>query len=156
PAEAAAIQAIVARDQALLAGQPTVVIQKLNQLDGSVSAAVPLVSPSAYYGLSAARLSRHASSGGDQVTEAGVLLSVAQAHLTPAGTDELVRARQDAVKVATETFDVARARVAAELANQVESTRAETALVRAQQDLTEAENRRGQAYRALVTLIGTH
>ncbi|HMG21840.1 MAG TPA: TolC family protein, partial [Kofleriaceae bacterium] len=72
-----------------------------------------------------------------------------------AGTDELVVARQDAVKVATETFDVARARVAAELANQVESTRAETALIRAQQDLAEAETARAAAYRALGTLIGT-
>jgi outer membrane protein TolC len=132
-----------------------VVIQKLNQLDGTVNAAVPLVSPPAYYGLSAAQSSRDASTAGYQVTEAGVLLSVAQAYFAAAGTDELVRARQDAVKVATETFDVARARVAAELANQVESTRAETALVRAQQDLAEAENRRGQAYRALATLIGT-
>ncbi|HEX8106185.1 MAG TPA: TolC family protein, partial [Kofleriaceae bacterium] len=156
PAEAAAIQGVVDRDRALLAGQPTVVIQKLNQLDGVVSAAVPLVSPPAYYGLSAAQSSRDASAAGYHVTEAGVLLSVAQAYFAAAGTDELVLARQDAVKVATETFDVARARVAAELANQVESTRAETALVRAQQDLAEAENTRGAAYRALATLIGTH
>ncbi|HEX3480355.1 MAG TPA: TolC family protein [Kofleriaceae bacterium] len=155
-AEAAAINAAVARNQVALGSQPAVVIQKLNQLDGTVSAAVPLVAPPAYYGLSAAESSRDASAAGYQVTEAGVLLSVAQAYFAAAGTDELVRARQDAVKVATETFDVAKARVAAELANQVESMRAETALVRAQQDLTEAENRRGQAYRALATLIGTH
>ena len=156
PAEAAAIQSVVDRDRALLSSQPTVVIQKLNQLDGTVSAAVPLVSPPAYYGLSAAQSSSDASTAGYHVTEAGVLLSVAQAYFAAAGTDELVVARQDAVKVATETFDVAKARVAAELANQVESTRAETALVRAQQDLAEAENRRGQAYRALATLIGAH
>jgi outer membrane protein TolC len=156
PAEAAAIRSAVDRDRALLAGQPTVVIQKLNQLDGTVNAAVPLVAPPAYYGLSAAQSSRDATTAGFRVTETGVLLSVAQAYYAAAGTDELVVARQDAVKVATETFDVARARVAAELANQVESTRAETALVRAQQDLAEAENRRGQAYRALATLIGTH
>lgn len=156
PAEAAAIQSAVQRDQAALRSQPTVVIQKLNQLDGSVNAAVPLVSLPAYYGLSAAQSSRDASTAGFHVTEAGVLLAVAQAYFAAAGTDELVVARQDAVKVATETFEVARARVAAELANQVESTRAETALVRAQQDLAEAENRRGQAYRALATLIGTH
>ena len=156
PAEAAAIQSAIERDQAALASQPTVVIQKLNQLDGTVNAAVPLVSPPAYYGLSAAQSSRDASTAGFHVTEASVLLAVAQAYFAAAGTDELVLARQDAVKVATETFDVAKARVAAELANQVESTRAETALVRAQQDLAEAENRRGQAYRALATLIGTH
>jgi outer membrane protein TolC len=155
PAEAAAIESVVGRDRALLSSQPTVVIQKLNQLDGVVSAAVPLVAPPAYYGLSAARSSRDASAAGYHVTEASVLLTVAQAYFAAAGTDELVVARHDAVKVATETFDVARARVAAELANQVESTRAETALVRAQQDLAEAENTRGAAYRALATLIGT-
>jgi len=155
PAEAQAIADVVQRDQAALSSQPTVVIQKLNQLDGVVNGSVPLVSPPAYYGLSAAQSSRDASAAGFRVTESGVLLSVAQAYFAAAGTDELVVARQDAVKVATETFDVARARVAAELANQVESTRAETALVRAQQDLAEAENSRGQAYRALATLIGT-
>jgi outer membrane protein TolC len=155
-AEAAMINDVVARDQGALQGTPLVVIQKLNELDGVVSASVPLVSPPSYYGLSAARHSRDATGASYQVTEATVLLSVAQAYFAAAGTDELVRARQDAVKVATETFDVAKARVAAELANQVESTRAETALVRAQQDLTEAENSRGAAYRALATLIGTH
>jgi outer membrane protein len=156
PAEAQAIADVVEREQAALRNQPTVVIQKLNQLDGTVNAAVPLVSPPAYYGLAAAQSSRDASTAGFHVTEASVLLAVAQAYFAAAGTDELVVARQDAVKVATETFEVARARVAAELANQVESTRAETALVRVQQDLAEAENRRGQVYRALATLIGTH
>jgi len=155
-AEATAINTAVARDQAALAGQPNVVIQKLEELDGVVSASVPLVSPPSYYGLAAARHSRDATGANFEVTEASVLLSVAQAYFAAGGNDELVLARKDAVKVATETFDVAKARVAAELANQVESTRAETALVRAQQDLAEAENRRGQAYRALATLIGTH
>jgi outer membrane protein TolC len=116
---------------------------------------VPLVVPSSYFALSAARRSRDASEATYQVNEAGVLVSVAQAYFAAAGSDELVLARQDAVKVATETFDVARARVAADLANQVESTRAETALVRAQQDLAEAENTRAAAYRALATLLGT-
>jgi outer membrane protein TolC len=156
PAEAQAIADVVERDQAALRNQPTVVIQKLNQLDGVVNGSVPLVSPPAYYGLSAARANRDASAAGYQVTEASVLVAVAQAYFAAAGTDELVVARHDAVTVATETFDVARARVAADIANQVESTRAETALVRAQQDLAEAENSRGAAYRALATLIGAH
>jgi outer membrane protein TolC len=156
PGEAAAIDAAVARDKAALAGQPTVVISKSEELDGQITASVPVLSPPLYYGLSAAQHSRDASSAGYQVTEAGVLVSVAQAYFAAAGADELVVARQDAVKVATETFDVAKARVAAELANQVESMRAETALVRAQQDLAEAENARGSAYRALATLLGTH
>ena len=155
PAEAAAIEIVESQAKAALAAQPTVVIQKQEELDGVLSASVPLVAPPLYYALSAAQHNRDASGAGYQVTEAGVLLGVAQAYFAAAGTDELVVARQDAVKVATETFDVARARVAAELANQVESTRAETALIRAQQDLAEAETARAAAYRALATLLGT-
>jgi outer membrane protein TolC len=155
PAEAAAIDAAVTRDRAALASQPTVVISKAEELDGQITASVPVLSPPLFYGLSAAQHSRDASDAGYQVTEAGVLVAVAQAYFGAAGADELVVARQDAVKVATETFDFAKARVAAELANQVESTRAETALVRAQQDLAEAENARAAAYRALATLLGT-
>jgi outer membrane protein TolC len=155
PGESAAIAAAENQSKAALAAQPTVVIQKQEELDGVINATVPVLSPPLYYALSAARESRNASDAGYQVTEAGVLVSVAQAYFAAAGTDELVVARQDAVKVATETFDVAKARVAAELANQVESMRAETALVRAQQDLTEAQNTRAAAYRALATLLGT-
>jgi outer membrane protein len=155
PAEAAAVGMVEDQAKAALANQPAVVIQKQEELDGVVSASVPVLSPPLYYALSAARQSHDASGANYQVTEAGVLVVVAQAYFAAAGSDELVVARQDAVKVATETFDVAKARVAAELANQVESTRAETALVRAQQDLAEAENARAAAYRALATLIGT-
>jgi outer membrane protein TolC len=152
----AAIDAAVARDQAQLKSQPALVILKEEELDGDVSASVPVVAPPLYYALSAARAVRDASGAGYQVTEADVLVAVAQSYFAAAGTDELVVARHGAVKVATETFDVAKARVAAELANQVESTRAETALVRAEQDLAEAENAKAAAYRALATLIGVH
>jgi len=154
-AEAAALAEVERQARAGLAAQPTVVISKKEELDGVVSATVPLIVPSSFYSLSAARQNRAASQANYEVNEASILVSVAQAYFAAAGTDELLLARQDAVKVATETFDVAKARVAAELANQVESTRAETALVRAQQDLAEAENTRAAAYRALATLIGT-
>jgi len=155
PAEAAAIQTFQSQTNAALGGQPPVVIQKQEELDGVVSASVPVIVPSTYFALSAAKRNLDASEATYQVNEASVLVSVAQAYFAAAGTDELVVARRDAVTVATETFDVAKARVAAELANQVESTRAETALVRAQQDLAEAENTRAAAYRALATLLGT-
>lgn len=155
PAEATAIQTFQSQTNAGLVGQPPVVIQKQEELDGMVSASVPLIVPSTYFALSAAKRNLDASEATYQVNEASVLVSAAQAYFAAAGTDELVVARRDAVTVATETFDVAKARVAAELANKVESTRAETALVRAQQDLAEAENTRAAAYRALATLIGT-
>src|SRR5512140_350691 len=155
PAEATAIQTFQAQTNAALGGQPPVVIQKQEELDGVVSASVPVIVPSTYFALSAAKRNLDASEATYQMNEASVLVAVAQAYFAAAGTDELVVARRDAVTVATETFDVAKARVAAELANQVESTRAETALVRAQQDLAEAENARAAAYRALATLLGT-
>ncbi len=155
PAQAAAIQQAAAASRAAILAQPTVTITQKEELDGLITAIVPVIAPSSYFALSAAKQSRTASEAGYQVDEATILVAVAQSYFAAAGTDELVLARQDAVKVATETFDVAKARVAAELANQVESTRAETALVRAQQDLTEAENTRATAYRALSTLIGT-
>ncbi len=155
-AEAQAIQAAEAQANAGFAGTPTVVITKEEQLDGVVNAAVPLIVPSSYFALSAANHNLEATAASYQVNEASVLVAVAQAYFAAAGTDELVVARRDAVTVATETFDVAKARVAAELANQVESMRAETALVRAQQDLAEAETTRTAAYRALATLLGTH
>ncbi len=136
------------------AATPTVVISKEEQLDGNLSATVPLVAPSAWYALSAANRTLDATEATVRVTEANVLVGVAQAYFAAAGTDELVVARQDAVQVATETFDVAKARVAAELANQVEQTRAETALVRAQQALVEAQNTQGAAHRALATAVG--
>jgi outer membrane protein TolC len=145
-----------AQANAAFAGTPTVVITKEEQLDGVVNAAVPLIVPSSYFALSAANRNLEATAASYQVNEASVLVAVAQAYFAAAGTDELVVARRDAVTVATETFDVAKARVAAELANQVESMRAETALVRAQQDLAEAETTRTAAYRALATLLGTH
>lgn len=155
PVEAAAVDELARQTRAALGATPPVVIQKQEQLDGVVSATVPLIAPSSYYALSAARRTRDASEATYQVNEATVLVAVAQAYFAAAGSDELVGARRNAVTVATETFDVAKARVAAELANQVESTRAETALVRAQQDLAEAENARAAAYRALATLLGT-
>jgi outer membrane protein TolC len=154
-AEAAAIDAVESQAKAGLASQPVVQITKQEELDGVVTASVPLVAPSSYFALSAARRNQDATEATFQVSEASVLVTVAQAYFAAAGADELVGARKNAVTVATETFDVAQARVAAELANQVERTRAETALVRAQQDLAEAENNRSAAYRALRTLIGT-
>jgi outer membrane protein TolC len=154
-AEAAAIMEVERQTTAALAGVPPVVITKQEELDASISATVPLVVPSSYFALTAARRTLDATAAGFSVSEANVLVAVAQAYFAAAGTDELVVARKDAVTVATETFDVAKARVAAELANQVERTRAETALVRAEQDLAEAETARAAAYRALTTLVGT-
>ena len=132
---------------------PPIVMQKSEQLDMTLSASVPLVVPSAYYQLSAAKTAQAANEASYLANEARVLFSVAQAYFAAVGTDELVRARQAAVKVASETFAVAQARVAAQVANRVDATRAETALVRAEQALADAENFRATTYRSLMTLL---
>jgi outer membrane protein TolC len=154
--EAAAISAFEQQSAAAIASQPPIVIQKEEQLDGSVTATVPLIAPSAWYGYASASSSARSSEASFEVTLANVLLGVAQAYYAAAGADELVVARQDAVDVANDTFRVAKARVGSDLANPVDITRAEAALVRAQQDLVEAQNTRNAAYRSLATLLGTH
>lgn len=140
---------------AIMPGAPPVVIQQGEALDLAVTATVPLIAPPAYAELAAARHADRAGEATLEATETSVLLGVAQAFFAAAGTDELVVAQRNAVTVATETLDNAKARVAAQLANQVESMRAETALVRALQELAEAENARAIAYRALATLLDT-
>jgi outer membrane protein TolC len=155
PQQAAAIGQYEQQTAAAIAAQPSIEIQKQEQLDGAVSATIPLVAAPAYYAYGAAKQNLHAVEATYDANEATVLVSVAQAYFAAAGTDELVLARLDAVGVAEETYNVAKARVGSDVANPVDVTRAETALVRAQQDLAEAENTRAATYRQLATLIGT-
>ena len=156
PAEAAAIAAFQQQSAQAIAAQPPIVIQKGEQLDFALTATVPLLAPAAYLGLRAAKLTARAGEASFDANLASVLLGVAQTYFAAAGADELVTARANAVGVANETWQNAKARVAADLANQVDVTRAETALVRAQQAQAEAENVQAQTYRALATLLGTH
>jgi len=156
PAEVAAINDYERRLQAASAGVQSPVIQKGEQLDLTVNATVPLVVPYAYGALRGARLTQRSNEAGLETTVAAVLLSVAQAYFTAAGTDELVVARQHAVEVATETYETAKARVEAGFVNRVETTRAEVSLVRAGQDEAEAQNARAAAYRSLATLLALH
>ncbi|HEY4240102.1 MAG TPA: TolC family protein [Kofleriaceae bacterium] len=156
PAQQTQITAFNNSINAEINGFPAIVITKEEELDASIQANVPLIVPSRWYGLSAAHRAHEAAEATFDSTEASVLVGVAQAYYAAAGTDELVTAREDGVKVATETFNDAKARVAADLANQVDVMRAETAVVRAQQDLAEAANAESAAYRALATLLGTH
>jgi outer membrane protein TolC len=156
PAEAAAIGAFEQQTAAQLAAQPPIVIQKEEQLDFGITGTLPLVAPATWYGLSAAKATQRANVASYDASEASVLVSVAQAYYGAAGADELVAARDHAVALAKDTLANARARVAADVANQVDVTRAETALVRAEQDQAEADTSRAAAYRSLQTLLGTH
>lgn len=153
-AEQAAVQAYIQQANAQLANQAPIIIQKQDQLTAALDARLPILAPSAWYGLASAKANARSSAAGYAVTETSVLLAVAQAFYAAAGTDELVVAQTGAVEVADDTYKFAKARVGSELANPVDITRAEAALVRAQQDLVEAQNAQAAAYRSLATLVG--
>src|SRR5437868_13562227 len=83
----------------------SIVIQKQEQLDFALNASVPLVVPSAYPALKAAKQTYAAAEANTQVTETQLLFSTAQAFFAAAGSDELLGARKHDIEVAQKTVD---------------------------------------------------
>jgi outer membrane protein TolC len=133
-----------------------IIIQKGEQLDALINAAVPLIVPYAYPALQAARRTEEASRANFDVSDAQVLYATAQAYYACAGADELLEARIHAVVVAQKALDNARARLEAGVVNRVEVTRAELQLVRARQAQLEAQDTQAQTYLALGTIMNMH
>ena len=133
-----------------------IVIQRAEQLDFVVSATLPLVVPYAYPALQAAKKNLASAQSNYDVSEAQILLGVAQAFFASAGADALVVARQHAIEVARQTVDNAQARLEAGVVNRVEVTRAQLALLRAEQAARETDDLREQTYRSLATLLVLH
>jgi outer membrane protein TolC len=133
-----------------------VVLQKAEQLDFVASVTLPLVVPWAYPALQAAKKNQLAAGANYGVSEAQILLGVATAFFAAAGADNLVTARRHAIEVAKQTVDNAQARLEAGVVNRVEVTRAELALLRAEQSARESDDLREQTYRTLATLIVLH
>jgi outer membrane protein TolC len=130
-----------------------VTVQKQEQLDLALNVTVPLLVPSAYPLLTAARRTQSANQESYRAGEVGVLYPIAQPFFLAAGTDELLQARRAAIGVASQTVDNARARLRAGVATRVEVVRAEVALLRAGQAAVEAADAKERAYRALGTLL---
>jgi len=128
-------------------------LQKLDQLDGNVSATVPLIVPAAYPALEAVKSNVHAAEANFDVSEDQVLFSVAQTFYAAGIADEVLIARRSSVDVARVTLENARTRKEAGTVTKVDVDRAELALVRAEQQEREAITGRDQTYRALATLI---
>jgi multidrug efflux system outer membrane protein len=124
-----------------------------NQLDAVLAATVPLIVPSAYPALKAARRSVAAAEATLANSESQVLYTTAQAFFTAAGTDELLMARIHAVDVAERTYNDAKARFEAGTNSRVDVMRAELSLVRARQAVTDARDARLNAYGGLATMI---
>jgi outer membrane protein TolC len=141
------------RQAAAASSGPPIVIQKQEQLDLVGQVTVPVVVPWAYSNLTAARRTVAAARADFETTQATILLTAAQAFFTAAGADAILLARRHAVAVATRTLQDARVRLDAGVVHRVEVTRAELALLRAEQAAREASDSEAQAYRSLATLI---
>lgn len=128
-------------------------IQPKNQLDGTISATLPLIAPPAYAALEAVKSSVQASEADYQTSLSNVLLSVAQAYYAAGISDEVVSARQSSIEVARVTLQNAQTRFATGAVTRVDVDRAELAVVRAEQAVREARFGSEQAYRALSTLL---
>lgn len=131
---------------------PVVVLQQ-NALQGGLSVSVPLVAPAAYPALSAAGQTFDAARKTFDVSETSILFNAAQAFFLAAGADELLQARHHAVEVARVTMNNASARLLAGTVNRTEVTRAELALLNAEQAERTADDTRVQTYRSLVTIL---
>jgi OMF family outer membrane factor len=135
---------------------PPVVIQRSEQLDGLLQVTVPVIVPSAWATYSASKRTAESAAANLETSLTTILVQVAQSFYAAAGADELIKVRQHAIQVAKETLDNAQARFSTGVVNRVEVTRAELALVRAQQSLVEALDTQSQVYRALATLLDDH
>ena len=136
-----------------LPGQPSFLIQPKEQLDGSINATAPLIVPAAYPALEAVKAGARAADANFQVSEAQVLLSVAQTYYAAAVSDEVLLARQSNVEVNQATLKNAQVRFGAGTVTKVDVDRAELALVQAQQAERAARFGQQKTYRALATLI---
>jgi outer membrane protein TolC len=130
-----------------------IVVQPQDQFDGTISATVPLIVPAAYPALEAVKATAHSAESNFFVSEASVLLSVAQLFYAASISDEVLAARQSSVGVARATLKNAQARFQAGTVTKVDVDRAELALVQAEQAAREAAFGQQKTYRALGTLI---
>lgn len=135
------------------AGTTNLTITPRLQLDALIALNVPIVTPAALPGLQAVKLNFKAQEKQLVITAVQILTSVATSFYAAAGNDEVLVARRHAIEVAQKTVDNARVRLSAGVVNKVEVTRAELALIQAQQRLREAEDSRSAAYRTLTTLL---
>lgn len=147
-----AFKSLIPPGAMLPAMEPTTIVKRV-QLDAVIAANIPILTLSAFPAYQAVKVNFKAQERQLVVTAIQILTSVATSFYAAAGNDEVVIARRHAIEVAQKTVDNARVRLSAGVVNKVEVTRAELALIQAQQRLREAEDSRAAAYRALATLL---
>lgn len=147
-----AFKALIPPGAMLPAMEPTTIVKRV-QLDAVIAANIPILTLSAFPAYQAVKVNFKAQERQLVVTAIQILTSVATSFYAAAGNDEVVVARRHAIEVAQKTVDNAKVRLSAGVVNKVEVTRAELALIQAQQRLREAEDSRAAAYRTLASLL---
>ena len=140
-------------DAALNSANVSATIVPRVQIDGILALNMPLIVPAAYPAYKGVKLNFKSQEKQLEVTTIQVLITIASSFYAAAGNDELVGARRHAIEVAQKTLDNAKVRLAAGVVNKVEVTRAQLALIQAEQRLLESLDSRAAAYRTLATAI---
>jgi outer membrane protein TolC len=130
------------------------VIQPLEQLSAQGTLRVPLVVPSAWYEVGAARSSARAADASAEAVRSQLRAGFAQAAHGARAAEEVVVASEQAVGFAAEHARSADRRVAAGVSPPLDALRARTELIRREGDLVRARAELGRARLALGILLG--
>jgi outer membrane protein TolC len=131
----------------------TVTHQPLNQLDLVLALRAPVVVPWAYSARAAARSNVEVATADYHSEATSLLMAAAASFYTAAGADELVTARERALRVARSAHRLTEQRVETGTAGRADLARAEMELLRAEQRSIETEQARAVAYRSLGRLM---
>jgi outer membrane protein TolC len=136
------------------AALPNTVIQPLEQLSAQGSVRVPLVVPSAWYEVRAARSGARAADAQAAAVRAQLRAGLAQAAHGARAAEEVVIASERALEIAAEHARSAERSVAAGVAAPLDALRAKTEQVRREGDLVRARAELDRARLALGILLG--
>lgn len=135
-------------------GGRTVVMQPLEQLSAQGTLRVPLVVPSAWYEVRAARAGARAAEASAEAVRLQLRAGFAQAAHAARAAEEVVAASEHAVELAAEHARSADRRVRSGVAPPLDALRARTEQVRRESDLARARSELGRARLALGVLLG--
>ena len=129
-------------------------LQAKDQVGAQVQATVPLIAPSLWFGISAARAGEKASEQGTEAARREILFGAAQLYFGAVGGRFAVQITERQLAVALDHEKDAKVRFEAGTAPKVALLRAEIDRAKAEQDLKSAQAGYDSARSALATMLG--
>ncbi|HSC86851.1 MAG TPA: TolC family protein [Polyangiaceae bacterium] len=136
------------------AGSPEVPLQLHDQLDGTLQLDVPIIDLAGYYRYRQAQHIAKSADAGRAQTNADVDKLVARQYYLFLGTEALVTAAENTVRIANDNLDLVRIKKESGTATELDVQRAVANVERYNQDLADAKLARTLASRQLQTLTG--